>query len=156
MRIILVSIGLLLVTWNGALGCGVGNGAPTRQNFKKLTNCVNSLESENAKLKTEVAGLTATLNQVRTDLSNLIAAVNQMHKANTLVAARKTEKDIPENGAWGGMNGTIDLNDTTYVQCPPGSWVSGIQGYKIPSGVGGITGSVEPMSAVRYSCRSLK
>ena len=50
-----------------------------------------------------------------------------------------------------GLSGTDDLGNTTNVLCPPGSFVSGIQGLK----AGNQTLS-SPIIQLRYACRPLK
>jgi hypothetical protein len=141
-----ITIAIALVTLTlvgtGASACNVDS-AVTRNNFKKLTACVNNLESQNAQLSKQ--------------LNSLQATVNQMDNANGTVALRALDPGVPIDATtkYGGMNGTHGFEDMRVV-CPPGSWISAIQGFKLQGGFGGIEGEAQPISELRYSCRSLK
>jgi hypothetical protein len=138
-RGIITAVVLMTLSSSGALACNVGD-RPTRDNFKKLIACVNALEIANTQLFAQFQALQA--------------AVNQMDNAHAVTAIRAYDDQIPANtGPWPGMNGTFSLNDPRST-CPPGSWISGIQGFKL--GAGGIQGPIQPVSGLRYICRSLK
>jgi hypothetical protein len=94
----------------------------TQANFDKLIACVNNLE----------------------------AVVNNITNGPSTV--RKLDRDVPDSGSFGGFSGTLDLSNTTYVQCPPYTWISGIQGFKT-DGISDLPGLLRPLAELRYSCR---
>jgi len=100
-------------------------------------------------LESTTAHLTAQLNSLK-------AAVNQMNNAHEVVAIEALDPGVPRNtGPYGGFSGTLSLVAPNVV-CPPGSWISAIQGFKLNGGFSGIRGEAEPLSELRYSCRPLK
>jgi hypothetical protein len=102
-----------------------------------------------------VNNLEISVNQLTKQLNDLQKTVDEMTRANKVVAVKVYDSDIPVYGSWGGMTGTFPLGDERST-CPPGSWMVGIQGFKIQGGVSGISGSVEPVSGLRYLCRGFK
>jgi hypothetical protein len=79
-----------------------------------------------------------------------------MNGAKGRVAIKALDPGVPhDTGSYGGFAGTLSLDSGDAV-CPPGSWVSGIQGFKINGGFSGISGEPEPLSELRYSCRGLQ
>lgn len=128
---------LVTVGSNSASACVV-DATLTRDNFVKLIACVDNLERENARLTSRLE-----------DLEKILFKADQ--------SVRVYDYDIPDDIKKGmdGLTGTFSLGDVRST-CPPGSWVVSIQGFKLPYAVGGVQGSAEPVSALRYLCRSLK
>jgi hypothetical protein len=81
-------------------------------------------------------------------LRALQATIAQLNGAKGIVAIKALDDHVPHNSVnddWSGMTGTISLGDSRAV-CPPGSRVSGIQGFKISGEVAGLAGPVESLS----------
>jgi hypothetical protein len=132
----LISFSIALTSASAASACNVGT-AVTRANFMKLSQCVNNLENQVTTLQTTIA---------------------QMNSAQGIVTTKATEPDVPldPNASWSGMAGTYSLVDpAAHATCPPGSWISGIQAFKISGGFAGLSGPVQPMSTMRFICRGL-
>jgi hypothetical protein len=139
-RTIIFSISVLLISSIGASACIVGK-TVTRANFIKLTGCVNNLETSLAKAQ----------NDLTTAISALQSEISAMKGATKIAAIRKTDGAVPDAGSYGGFSGTLST-DNPAVQCPPGSWVSGIQGFKV---VISLPAAVSPIAELRYTCRGL-
>jgi hypothetical protein len=81
-------------------------------------------------------------------LRALQATIAQLNGAKGIVAIKALDDHVPHNSVnddWSGMTGTISLGDSRAV-CPPGSRVSGIQGFKISGEVAGLAGPIESLS----------
>jgi hypothetical protein len=130
----MISVSLAIASASTASACNVGAGV-TRANFIKLTQCVNTLEAQVQSLQT---------------------TISQMNTSKGRAAIKALDPGVPRNlGGYGGFSGTLNLDDDRVV-CPPGTWVSGIQGFKNSGGFSGIEGEPQPLSELRYSCRGLK
>jgi hypothetical protein len=132
----MISLLIALAPITAAFACNVGT-TVSPENFIGLTQCVDNLE-------TQVRALQAT--------------IAQLNGAKGMVAIKALDDHVPHNSVnddWSGMTGTISLGDSRAV-CPPGSWVSGIQGFKISGEVVGLAGPIEPLSELRFSCRGLQ
>lgn len=92
----------------------------TQQNFEKLLGCIKELQSQMSKVQNASGRITVN----GTDGS---------------VAGSAGEIE--------GLSGTFSLDNDKFVQCPPGSFVSAIQGFKTSNGL---------MMQIRYACRSVK
>ena len=132
-RKIFLALAFLATLTTTASGCAIAT-SPTRKNFAKLIACVNSLQ-ENVK--------------------QLEQQIHQMDRASSWVATQRTDTTISREGIGDAYRGTLDLNNKSEVTCPPGSWVSGIQGLKAAYVVD-LPSAVWPITELRYSCRSLK
>jgi hypothetical protein len=78
----------------------------------------------------------------------LQATIAQLNGAKGIVAIKALDDHVPHNSVnddWSGMTGTISLGDSRAV-CPPGSRVSGIQGFKISGEVAGLAGPIKSLS----------
>jgi len=95
--------------------------AATRENFKKLAECVKELEARLAKIQNSAG--TVTINATDGAFAG-------------------------SGGSVGGYAGTFSLENDKFVACPPGAFVSAIQGFK-PDGQA-------PIVQIRYACRSVK
>jgi hypothetical protein len=81
-------------------------------------------------------------------LRALQATIAQLNGAKGIVAIKALDDHVPHNSVnddWSGMTGTISLGDSRAV-CPPGSRVSGIQGFKISGEVAGLAGPIKSLS----------
>jgi len=116
---------------DSASACQVGN-RPTAANFAKLVACVNAAEQQ--------------LKQAQTDLKAIKGA-------SKTVVNRATDPPFLGNGSVDGFSGTYSTEDLKVAQCPPGTFVSAIQGFK--AGSGGITLQT-PISELRFACRGLQ
>lgn len=88
----------------------------SNENFKKMIACIRELQ----------------------------ARLDKVQNASGTVAVRATNADTNPDGIQ-GLSGTFDRENEA-VRCPPGSFVSAIQGFT----------SDHAIHEIKYSCRSLK
>src|ERR1700730_10239769 len=88
----------------------------SNENFKKLVVCIKELQ----------------------------ARLDKIQNSSGTAVVRATNADASPDGIE-GLNGTFD-RDNEAVRCPPGSFVSAIQGF--------VSGGV--IHEIKYSCRSIK
>src|SRR5215203_662874 len=91
-------------TSSAAATCNAG-ARFTRQNFTRLVGCVQALDAEVTRVR---------------------KAINEMVTANRTIAVRATDPGLEDlNKGYGGLSGTYDLRpNPSFVQCPPGSFLS--------------------------------
>jgi exonuclease VII small subunit len=157
-RSVAIAVALFALIGNGAFACDVGDGTLTPPNFSKLIVCVNALEATTAKLNTTIVNL-------QNDISNLTKGMADVHKnlddLNTAMArvqnvvsaidgaAVTVRATVPNAGPWIG-SGTGDLHRPD-VQCPPNTWLSGIQGFK--ANINDLPAAVQGLTELQYTCR---
>lgn len=88
------------------------------------------------------------IEQNAAELNAIRDQIAKMQNASGRITTRATDGAFAGDGSVGGYAGTYDLENQQFVQCPPGSFVSALQGFK-PNGQ-------SPIIQIRYSCRSLK
>lgn len=92
-----------------------------QDNFDKLAACVKSLQAQ----------------------------IEKIRNSSGDVAINGTDGSVAgSKGSVGGLAGTYSLDNNSFVACPPGSFVSAIQGFK-PNGQ-------TPIVQIRYACRSVR
>ena len=82
-------------------------------------------------------------------IQDLRAQLQKMQNASGRIDIRGTDGTVAGSaGSVEGLAGTYSVDNDQFVACPPGSFVSAIQGFK-PNGQ-------SPIVQIRYACRSLK
>jgi hypothetical protein len=97
-----------------------------------------------------------TTKAVQDDLDKLVGCIKELQAqlAKIQNASGRTTINGTDGAVAGsagsveGLAGTFGLDNDKFVQCPPGSFVSAIQGFK-PNGQA-------PIIQIRYACRSVK
>jgi len=113
------------------------NAIPPQEMSAKLANCVAKLEADVEQLTKQVAALQSLLTRA--------------HEADDIATVRTVKlDDLPKVNAPPLASGT--------VQCPRGSWMSGIQVVAAGTGAGRELPIQQQRLAreLRYSCRALK
>jgi hypothetical protein len=83
------------------------------------------------------------------DLQDLRSQIQKLQNVTGDISVKGTDGSVAgSKGSVSGLAGTYSLDNDQFVQCPPGSFVSAIQGFK-PNGQA-------PIVQIRYACRSLK
>src|SRR5689334_10629432 len=129
-RTAVAAIALLAISGKSALACDVGNGDMTAAHFRALVECVNALEKTLAHRTKNIKAM-----------QDVIDAID-----GAAVTVKGTLGYVR-----GSQSGTADLRNTTIVQCPPNTWISGIQGLK--EDVLSLPSDLQPLNELQYTCR---
>ena len=115
-----------------ASACDTSSGT-TQEHVGRLLSCISKLEADIVQLTKQVA--------------NLQTQLNHMHTTQSTVVVRRLATAGPAGGLANPLGSSL-------VQCPPGSWVSGIQ--VVLAEVPDLPAVLRPLGELRYSCRPLR